>query len=387
MNFGDGTLVVCPITVLTVCALNGTPSCMSYPAAALVLNDSDRNVLTKWSHSATAPHRVVTRAKALLMAGDGAPNSRIATTLGVSRPTVLKWRAQFLFDGLDSVGTVRAGRGRKPQITPHQVQAIVQATLHETPPGATHWSCRSMAEAAGVSRSTVQRIWDAHGLQPHRVETFKLSTDPAFTEKLTDVVGLYLNPPERAVVLCIDEKSQIQALDRTQPGLPIRPGRCGTMTHDYKRNGTTTLFAALNVLTGKVIGECHGRHRHQEFLKFLRRLDRAFPPDITLHLVLDNYGTHKHEAVRQWLVARPRFQLHFTPTGASWLNLVESWFSQLTQQRLRRGTFSSVEELVTAIKDYLKHYNADPTPFVWSTSVDTILKKVGKCKVILGTHH
>ena len=360
---------------------------MSYPAAALVLSDSDRNVLTKWSHSATAPHRVVTRAKALLMAGDGAPNSRIATALGVSRPTVLKWRAQFLFDGLDSVGTVRAGRGRKPRITQHQVQAIVQATLHETPPGATHWSCRSMAKAAGVSRSTVQRIWDAHGLQPHRVETFKLSTDPAYTEKLTDVVGLYLNPPERAVVLCIDEKSQIQALDRTQPGLPIRPGRCGTMTHDYKRNGTTTLFAALNVLTGKVIGQCHGRHRHQEFLKFLRRLDRAFPPDITLHLVLDNYGTHKHDAVRQWLAAHPRFQLHFTPTGASWLNLVESWFSQLTQKRLRRGAFSSVQELVAAIKDYLKHYNADPTPFVWSTSVDTILKKVGKCKVILGTHH
>ena len=360
---------------------------MSHPAAPLLLSHGDRNTLTKWAHSATAPYRVVAPAKALLMAGDGIANTRIATTLSISRPTLLKWRARFLSDGLDSVGTVRAGRGRKPRITQHQVQAIVHATLHETSPGATHWSCRSMAKAAGVGRSTVQRIWDAHGLQPHRVKTFKLSTDPAFTEKLTDVVGLYLNPPDKAVVLCVDEKSQIQALDRTQPGLPMKPGRRGTMTHDYKRHGTTTLFAALNVLTGKVIGQCHGRHRHQEFLKFLRRLNRAFPPDLTLHVILDNYGTHKHEAVRNWLAAHPRFQLHFTPTSASWLNLVESWFSKLTQQRLRRGVFCSVQELVVAIKDYLRHHNADPKPFVWSTTVDTILDKVKKCKVILGTHH
>ena len=241
---------------------------------------------------------------------------------------------------------------------------------------------------SGVSRRSVpETIEVTASKQPHRVKTFKLSSDPAFTEKLTDVVGLYLNPPDKAVVLCVDEKSQIQALDRTQPGLPIKPGRRGTMTHDYKRNGTTTLFAALNVLTGKVIGECHGRHRHQEFLKFLRRLDRAFPPDLPLHLILDNYGTHKHEAVRKWLAAHPRFQLHFTPTGASWLNLVENWFSKLTQQRLRRGVFCSVEELVAAIKDYLRHHNADPKPFVWSTTVDTILDKVRTCKVIIGTHH
>ena len=243
--------------------------------------------------------------------------------------------------------------------------------MHETPPG---------AKAAGVSRSTVQRIWDAHGLQPHRITTFKLSKDPAFVEKLTDVVGLYLNPPDKAVVLCVDEKSQIQALDRTQPGLPMKPGRRGTMTHDYKRHGTTTLFAALNVLTGEVIGQCHGRHRHQEFLKFLRHLDRAFPPDLTLHVILDNHATR----------ARPRFKLHFTPTSASWLNLVESWFSwfsKLTQQRLRRGVFCSVQELVAAIQHYLTHHNADPKPFVWSTTVDAILDKVRKCKVILGTHH
>lgn len=360
---------------------------MNNPAAPLLLSHTDRDTLTKWAHSASAPYRVVTRAKALLMAGDGVANSRIATTLGIGRPTVLNWRKRFLTDRLSSVGEVRPGRGRKPKITVHQVKAIVHATLHETPPSATHWSCRSMAKAAGVSRSTVQRIWDANGLQPHRVTTFKLSKDPAFVEKLTDVVGLYLNPPDKAVVLCVDEKSQIQALDRTQPGLPMKPGRRGTMTHDYKRHGTTTLFAALNVLTGEVIGQCHGRHRHQEFLKFLRRLDRAFPRDLTLHVILDNYATHKHKAIRKWLAAHPRFKLHFTPTSASWLNLVESWFSKLTQQRLRRGIFCSVQELVAAIKDYLAHHNEDPKPFVWSTTVDAILEKVGKCKVILGTHH
>ena len=257
-------------------------------------------------------------------------------------------------------------------------------------------------------RRPCQRIWDAHGLQPHRVKTFKLSTDPAFVEKLTDVVGLYLNPPEKAVVLCVDEKSQIQALDRTQPGLPMKPGRRGTMTHDYKRHGTTTLFAALNVLTGKVIGQCHGRHRHQEFLKFLRRLDRAFPPDLTLHIILDNYGTHKHEAVRKWLAAHPRPSCTSrppVPRGSTssragsltqqrlrrgvpqWLNLVESWFSKLTQQRLRRGVFCSVQELVAAIKGYLTHHNADPKPFVWSTTVETILGKIRKCKAILETYH
>ena len=316
------------------------------------------------------------------MATEGVPNSRIATTVDVSRPTVLAWRDRFQEDGIDSVFELREGRGRKPTISARKVKAIVHATLHRTPPGATHWSCRTMAQAQGVGRSTVQRIWDAHGLQPHRVETFKLSTDSAFVEKLTDVVGLYMNPPEKAVVLCVDEKSQIQALDRTQPGLPMKKGRCGTLTHDYKRHGTTTLFAALNMLTGQVIGECHGRHRHQEFLKFLRQLHRAFPRRLDLHLILDNYGTHKHPTVRAWLAAHPRFKLHFTPTGASWLNLVESWFSQLTQKRIRRGVFRSVGELVAAIEDYLQHYNDNPKPFVWTATVDAILEKVGKCKVI-----
>ena len=250
---------------------------MNDAAAALSMAAKDRRLLEQWARSTSAPHRVVIRAKALLLATEGGSNSRIAATVDVSRPTVLAWRDRFGEEGVDSVFEMREGRGRKPTISARRVKAIVHATLHRTPPGATPWSCRTMAKAQGVSRSTVQRIWDAHGLQPHRVETFKLSTDPAFVEKLTDVVGLYMNPPEKAVVLCVDEKSHIQALDRTQPGLPMKKGRCGTLTHDYKRHGTTTLFAALNMLTGQVIGECHGRHRHQEFLKFLRQLHRAFP--------------------------------------------------------------------------------------------------------------
>ena len=360
---------------------------MNRAAVALPVDNEDRHLLEQWARSSAAPHRLVIRAKGLLMAKDGVANSRIATALGVSRPTVLDWRRRFREDGLDSVVEIREGRGRKPAISASKVKAIVHATLHRTPPGATHWSCRTMAKAQGVSHATVQRVWDAHGLQPHRATTFKLSTDPAFVDKLTDIVGLYMNPPERAVVLCVDEKSQIQALDRTQPGLPMKKGRCGTFTHDYKRHGTTTLFAALSMLDGSVIGECHGRHRHQEFLKFLRQLHRAFPRWLDLHLILDNYGTHKHPTVRVWLAAHPRFKLHFTPTGASWLNLVESWFSQLTQKRLRRGVFHSVPELVAAIEASLQHYNENPTPFVWTATADAILEKVGKCKVILETHH
>ena len=244
-----------------------------------------------------------------------------------------------------------------------------------------------MAKAQGISSATVQRIWDAHGLQPHRVKTFKLSGDPHFIEKLTDVVGLYLNPPDKAIVLCVDEKSQIQALERTQPGLPMKKGRCGTMTHDYKRNGTTTLFAALNVLEGKVIGQCLPRHRHQEFLKFLRRLDRGFPRELTLHLILDNYGTHTHVNVKRWLAKHRRFQLHFTPTSSSWLNLVERWFRELTEKQLRRGTFSSVEQLIQAIHDFLDASNLDPKPFVWAASVHSILEKVARCKPIYETLH
>ncbi len=272
-------------------------------------------------------------------------------------------------------------------IPPEKVKAIVEATLHSRPPGATHWSCRSMAKAVGVSPDTVNRIWRAHELQPHRVSTFKLSHDPRFVEKLSEVIGLYLNPPEHALVLCVDEKSQIQALDRTQPGLPIKKGRCGTMTHDYKRHGTAALFAALNLLEGTVVGQVHLRHRHQEFLKFLVRLDREFDKDLELHLILDNYGTHTHPKVKAWLAKHPRFKLHFIPTGSSWLNLIERWFAELTNKAIRRGSFSGVGDLVVAIHKFLEASNRDPTVYVWTASAEAIMEKIARCKAILQTEH
>ena len=351
------------------------------------LSSEQRRVLDHWMRARNTPQSLVTRAKIILRAADGLANYRIATALNVSRPTVLLWRQRFEAGGPLALTAVTKGRGRKPSISPQKIQHIVEATLHTTPKGATHWSCRTMARAQGISPATVQRIWQAHGLQPHRVRTFKLSRDRQFVDKLTDVVGLYLNPPDQAVVLCVDEKSQIQALDRTQPGLPLKKGRCGTMTHDDKRNGTTTLFAALNVLEGTVIGHCVPRHRHQEFLQFLRRLDGEFPPALDLHLILDNYGTHTHPKVRRWLARHPRFHLHFTPTSASWLNLVERWFRELTDKRIRRGVFRSVSELITAIHEFLDTYNEDPKPFVWTASANEILKKVQKSKAILETLH
>lgn len=300
---------------------------------------------------------------------------------------MILWRERFEAGGAAALTKIEKGRGRKRTIPADKVKAIVEATLQTPPPGATHWSCRTMAKAQGVSAATVQRIWDDHGLQPHRVETFKLSRDRKFVEKLTDVVGLYLNPPEKAAVLCLDEKSQVQALDRTQPGLPLKKGRCGTMTHDYKRHGTTSLFAALNMLDGKVIGQCQARHRHQEFLKFLRHLDREMPKGLTLHLILDNYGTHNHEKVRAWLAKHPRFQLHFVPTSSSWLNMVERWFRELTDKRLRRGSFASVDDLIAAIEEFLKTWNEDPKPFVWTASLESILEKLARCKAIYETLH
>jgi transposase len=358
----------------------------SVPDAA-TLSDDDRRTLEAWVRARSTPQKVVFRSQIILLAAEGLSNRRIAQQLNTSRPTVILWRNRFAARGPAALTEEEPGRGRKQQLPTHKVKQIVEATLHSHPSDATHWSVRSMAAAQGVSPATVQRIWDAHGLQPHRTETFKLSRDKRFVEKLTDVVGLYLNPPERALVLCFDEKSQIQALDRTQPGLPMKKGRCGTMTHDYKRHGTTTLFAALNVLDGTVIGECMGRHRHQEFLKFLRKLDRETPSDLTLHVILDNYATHKHDAVGRWLKRHPRFQLHYTPTSSSWLNLVERWFRDITQKRIRRGSFHSVAELKAVIADYLAHNNQQPRRFVWTASVAKILEKIIRCKAISETLH
>ena len=340
-------------------------------------------MLEKLIRSRIAPHRDVQRAMALLMASGGFANTRIATVVGVAPMTVKAWRERFSEDGLKDFSGVRPGRGRKPSIPAAKVEEIVRLTLHETPVGETHWSCRSMAARAGVSPATVQRIWSARGLQPRRVETFKLSGDPRFEEKLVDVVGLYLNPPENAIVLCMDEKSQIQALDRTQPSLPIKPGRAGTMTHDYKRHGTTTLFAALDVLTGSVIGQCLPRHRHVEFLKFLRTIDREVPNRLRIHLILDNYATHNHPNVKAWLNKHPRFELHFTPTASSWLNMVEIFFSQLTDNAIRRGIFHSVPSLIDAIETYLATHNQSPQPFQWTATADQILDKVRRGRVTL----
>jgi transposase len=317
------------------------------------------------------------------MASDGFANTRIAREVGVSATTVMNWRERFARDGLKRFSSVRPGRGRKPSIPAAKIEEIVLATVLETPPGETHWSCRTMAARAGVSPATVQRIWAARGLQPHRVQTFKLSNDPRFEEKLVDVVGLYLNPPENAIVLCMDEKSQIQALDRTQPSLPIKPGRAGTMTHDYKRHGTTTLFAALDVLTGAVIGQCLPRHRHTELLKFLKTIDREVPKALQVHLILDNYATHNHPNVHAWLGRHPRFHLHFTPTSSSWLNMVEIFFGQLTAKAIRRGIFHSVPDLIDAIESYLAAHNDRPTPFTWTATTEQILAKVRRGRVTL----
>ncbi len=355
------------------------------PANALPISPNQRRTLEAWVHAQSTPQGVALRARIVLLAADGLSNRRTAQQAGVSRPTVLLWRGRFQEGGPDALTETAPGRGRPVTYTADRVKEIVQATTQSTPPGMTHWSTRTMAKAQGISKATVQRIWAAHGLQPHRTKRFKLSKDPRFTEKLTDVIGLYLNPPDKAAVLCVDEKSQIQALQRTQPGLPMKKGRCGTMTHDYKRHGTTTLFAALNVLDGRVIGECMAKHRHQEFLRFLRRLDREFPEEVPLHLIVDNYGTHTEASVKAWLEKHPRFTLHFTPTSSSWLNLVERWFRELTEKRVRRGSFESVPQLITAIEEYLAASNADPKPFVWHASAKAILNKLARCKAIYET--
>jgi len=357
------------------------------PTEPLKMTKEERETLESWTRARTSPQRVVTRSKICLLAAEGMSNNAIAKQIGTTRPTAILWRKRFAEKGIMGIAEDAPHGPSAKRIKPEKVKQIVEATLHTTPKDATHWSTRTMAEAEGVSNATVSRIWDAHGLQPHRVETFKLSKDKRFIEKLTDVVGVYLNPPEKAIVLCVDEKSQIQALDRTQPGLPMKKGRCGTMTHDYKRNGTTCLFAALNVAEGKVIGTCYPRHRNEEFLKFLRKIDRETPKDIELHLILDNYGTHNHPNVKKWLSKHKRFQLHFTPTGSSWLNLVERWFGEITRKRIRRGVFKSVPDLVAAIEEFIRANNENPKPFVWTKKASEILEKVNHCKAVAVTLH
>jgi transposase len=330
---------------------------------------------------------VVWRARIVLLASDGLTATAISAAVGMSVLTVRRWRRRYVAAGVDGLLKDATRPSRVKPLSPEVVERVVRMTLHEKPPNATHWSLRSMAKAAGISYSSVQRIWRAHGLKPHLIETFKLSRDKNFAAKVQDVVGLYLNPPDKALVLCVDEKSQIQALDRTQPGLPMKKGRAGTMTHDYKRNGTTTLFAALSMLDGKVIGACLPRHRSREFLQFLKLIDQQTPAGLDLHLILDNYATHKTPAVNRWLKRHPRFHLHFTPTSSSWLNMVERFFAEITRNRIRRGIFKSVAELKAAIADYLEKHNADPKPFVWTKSAGEILEKVARAKQALESQH
>jgi transposase len=354
-------------------------------AAKLVLSEAQRTELVEISRHRSTPRSILLRVGVILGAAEGIPNRVLARKLSTSLPTVLLWRRRYEGGGLPGIVEDRPRSGRPKQISPEQEAAIVNATLKTTPKDATHWSVRAMAHRQKVSPATVHRIWKKHKLQPHRVDSFKFSNDPDFAYKVRDIVGLYLKPPAKAIVLSVDEKSQIQALDRTQPILPLRPGLPERQTHDYERHGTTTLFAALNVLEGTIIGECQPRHRHQEFVAFLGRIDHTVDPDLDVHLVLDNYGTHKHPEVKKWLAARPRYRVHFTPTSSSWLNQIERWFAEITRKRIRRGTFRSVRTLIKAIRDYIRLYNKNPRPFVWVASASRIIRKVDKYKRTLET--
>ena len=340
----------------------------------------DLEQLDQWSRGHGTPQQVALRCRLTLAAVAGLSDVAIAGKLKVSRQTGALWRDRVCHDGVGALWEIALGRGRKPEYSATKRDGLIEATLNTLPKGQTHWSCRSMAKAQGVSKNTVNRLWQLHNIKPHLRHTFKLSRDPKFIEKLTDVVGLYMNPPHKAMVLCVDEKSQIQALDRTQPGLPLKKGRCGTYTHDYKRNGTTTLFASLNMLDGKVIGQFHARHRHQEWLKFLRHLDAQYPADLALHIVLDNYGTHKTPLVQSWLAKHPRFVCHYIPTSSSWLNMVERWFRELTDKAIRRGAFPSVPALMQTIDDYLAEWNKAPRPFVWTATVGEIVAKIDRAR-------
>jgi transposase len=352
-------------------------------APGVELSDAQRKQLETWATGRTIPVRLAERARMILLAAQGQTDKEIGVQLGIWRGTVARWRTRFIADGVTGIERDQTRPGRKPQISARKVKSIVTLTMQQRPDNATHWSTRSMAAVSGISAASVQRIWQAHGLKPHRVATFKVSNDKHFVEKLEDVVGLYLDPPEHALVLCCDEKSQIQALDRTQPGLPMKRGRGQTMTHDYKRHGVTTLFAAMNTLDGSIIGQCQTKHRHQEWLSFLRKIDRSTPKNKDLHLIADNYATHKHPEVKAWLAKHPRFHMHFTPTSASWLNMVERFFRDLSENQLRRAAFRSVPDLVNAIEQYLLKHNHCPKPFIWTAKASDILAKVTRARAKL----
>ncbi len=354
---------------------------------AVELSEKDRTTLVKWVRAEAGEVRKARRAKIVLALSGGMAVRQASRELGFDENTIRLWRDRFLAGGVDALAQDAPRPGRPATIPSERKRAVLTLACKTKPENATHWNTREMAKVAGVSQSSVQRIWSSNGIKPHLVRTFKLTNDPKFEEKLVDVVGLYLDPPEKALVLCVDEKSQIQALDRTQPGLPMKKGRCGTMTHDYKRHGTTTLFAALNVLDGTVIGSCKKKHRHEEFLAFLKELDRKTPKEMSLHLVLDNYGTHKHANVKAWLADNERFVLHFVPTSCSWLNLVERFFAEITNKAIRRGAFDSVAELEETIKDYLRIHNRDAKPFKWTASAESIIDKVNRCRGINDSEH
>lgn len=352
-------------------------------AEKIELNAQAERELRVLSQRRRVEARVQQRARIILLAARGWQNKDIATEVNLDRRQVALWRTRYLTAGVAGLLRDAPRPGRKPRVTAEMEAHLVNTTLQQKPVTATHWSTRTLAAHSGFSATTVRRVWQRNGLKPHLQSTFKLSNDKHFAEKLCDIVGLYLNPPERALVLSCDEKSQIQALDRTQPGLPMKKGRASTMTHDYKRHGTTTLFAALNMLDGKVIGLCQPRHRHQEWLKFLQRIDQQTPQELDLHLIVDNYCTHKHQKVQRWLARHPRFHVHYTPTSASWLNMVERFFRDITQNRIRRGSFTSVTELQQAIYNYLDHHNGDPKPFIWTAKAEDILAKVTRAREAL----
>ena len=353
----------------------------------LQTTEADRERLERLARGRNTAQKVVRRARIVLKMMEGMQKARIAAEVSASRPTVYRWIVKYEKEGLEALLKDAPRSGRIPSMSREKEKAIVDATLRTIPGNATHWSVREMAKMQGVSRMAVPRIWKKYNIKPHLVKRFKLSNDPRFVEKVQDIVGLYLNPPDKALVLSVDEKSQIQALDRTQPGLPLKKGRAGTMTHDYKRHGTTTLFAALNVLDGKVIGACMPRHRQGEFLKFLNKVEKETEREKQLHLIVDNYGSHKTKKVEEWLARHPRFHFHFTPTSASWLNMVERLFSDITTKKIRRGAFTSVKALEADIMDYLEKHNEDPRVYTWTKDADTILAKVAKCKDLLGTGH